>query len=184
MKNAIGKAVVPALISLALFSGAAWAQTAPASASSTSMSSSSTSAARAKSHAQRRMDNVEQQITTMHSQLNITDAQSKQWDAYAQTMRDNAQKTSDALRDRGQKMATMNADDIMKSYAELSQQHADQMQKLASAWSDLYAVLTPEQKQTADTLFHNRPLRGRSGMRGKHMAKPASASSAAPSSGT
>jgi Spy/CpxP family protein refolding chaperone len=182
MKNPIRKAVVPALISLAVFSGAAWAQTAPVSASSTSAMSSSSTAA--KSHAQRRMDNVEQQITTMHSQLNITDAQSKQWDAYAQTMRDNAQKTSDALRGRGQKLATMNADDIMKSYAELAQMHADQMQKLSSAWSDLYAVLTPDQKQTADTLFHNRPLRPRPGTHNKHTAKPASASSAASPSGT
>jgi periplasmic protein CpxP/Spy len=180
MKSPIRKAAVPALLLLTLFSGAAWAQTAPASASSTAMSSSSTAA---KSHAQRRMDNVEQQISTMHSQLNITDAQSKQWDAYAQTMRDNAQKTSDALRDRGQKMVTMNADDIMKSYAELAQMHADQMQKLSSAWSDLYAVLAPDQKQTADTLFHNPPLRSHPAMR-KHVAKPASASSAASSSGT
>jgi periplasmic protein CpxP/Spy len=184
MKNPIRKAAIPALISLALISGSAWAQTAPASASSTSMSSSSSmSSTPTKSRAQRRMDNVEQQINTMHSQLNITDAQSKQWDAYTQTMRDNAQKTSDALRDRGQKMATMNADDIMKSYASLAQMHADQMQKLASAWSDLYAVLTPDQKQSADTLFHNRPLRPRSGTR-KHVAKPATASSAASSSGT
>ena len=178
MQNPIRKAAVPALIALALISGTAWAQTAPAPASSTSMSSTAT-----KSHAQRRMDNVEQQISTMHSQLNITDAQSQQWDAYAQTMRDNAQKTSDAMRDRGQKMATMNADDIMKSYAELAQMHADQMQKLSSAWSTLYAVLTPDQKQTADTLFHNRPLRPRPAMH-KHVAKPASASSAASSPGT
>jgi periplasmic protein CpxP/Spy len=153
MKSPIRKAAVPALMSLALLSGTAWAQTAPASAASMS-SSSSMSTTSTKSHAQRRMDNVEQQINTMHSQLNITDAQSKQWDAYAQTMRDNAQKTSEALRDRGQKMASMNADDIMKSYAELAQMHADQMQKLSSAWSDLY------------------------------IAKPASASSAASSSGT
>jgi protein CpxP len=181
MKNPIRKAAVPALISLAMFTGAAWAQTAPVSASSTSAMSSSSTAA--KSHAQRRMDNVEQQITTMHSQLSITDAQSKQWDAYAQTMRDNAQKTSDALSGRRQKMAAMNADDVMKSYAELAQMHADQMQKLASAWSDVYAVLTPDQKQTADTLFHNRPLHPRAAMH-KHTAKPASASSAASSSGT
>jgi hypothetical protein len=71
----------------------------------------------------------------------------------------------------------------MKSYAELAQMHADQMQKLSSAWSDLYAVLTPDQKQTADTLFHYRPLRPRPGMH-KHTTKPASASSAASSSGT
>lgn len=179
MQNPIRKAAVPALISLALLSGTAWAQTTPASTSS----STSTSSTAAKSRAQQRLDNVEQQINTMHSQLNITDAQSQQWDAYAQTMRDNAQKTSAAMRDRGQKMATMNADDIMKSYAELAQMHADQMQKLSSAWSALYAVLTPDQKQTADTLFHNRPLRPHPGAH-KHAAKPASASSAASSPGT
>jgi Domain of Unknown Function (DUF1520). len=53
-----------------------------------------------KTHSQKRADAVEQRISDLHTQLKITDAQSKQWDAFAQTMRDNAMKTSQAFHDR------------------------------------------------------------------------------------
>lgn len=176
MKNPIRKAALPVLIAVALLSGSAWAQTAPASAMSTSMAAPS--AAKAAAHEQRHMDRVEQQITTLHSQLNITDAQSKQWDAYAQTMRDNAQNMSTAFADRKQKAPTLNADETMKSYADLTQMQADGMKKLSSAWSDVYAVLTPDQKKTADDLFQHRTPGTRPSSQ-KHRSKPASSSSAA-----
>jgi LTXXQ motif family protein len=175
MKNVIRKAAVPVMLSLAMFAGAAMAQ----QASPASAASSAAAPAAMKTHAQRRADAVEQRINDMHTQLKITDAQSTQWDAYAQTMRDNASKASSAFHDRAAKMASMNADDVMKSYAALAQMHADDMQKLSSAWSALYAVLSPEQKQTADALFHNRSV-GPHSMGRKHKSgKPASASSSA-----
>ncbi|RDS80357.1 Spy/CpxP family protein refolding chaperone [Dyella psychrodurans] len=179
MKNTIRKTAVPVVLSLAMFAGAVFAQegsTAPASASSAA-------APAAKTHAERRADAVEQRINDMHTQLKITDAQSTQWNAYAQTMRDNATKAASAFHDRSQKMSTMNADDVMKSYAELAQMHADDMQKLSSAWSALYAALSPDQKQIADDMFHNRAAHPHS-MPRKHAAKPASASSSATTSGT
>ncbi|GLQ46650.1 hypothetical protein GCM10007862_17010 [Dyella lipolytica] len=176
MKNVIRKAAVPVMLSLAMFAGAVMAQqTSPASAASSAAAPAAT-----KTHAQRRADAVEQRINDMHTQLKITDAQSTQWDAYAQTMRDNATKASSAFRDRASKMTSMNADDVMKSYAALAQMHADDMQKLSSAWSAVYAVLSPEQKQTADALFHNRTMGSHSMGRGhKKGSKPASASSSA-----
>lgn len=177
MKNAIRKAAVPLMFSLTAFAGSAIAQqTSPAPA----MASSSAAPAATKTHAQRRADAVEQRINDMHTQLKITDAQSTQWDAYAQTMRDNATKAGSAFRNRAQKMSSMNADDVMKSYAELAQMHADDMQKLSSSWSALYAVLSPDQKQAADDLFHNRAARPHSMARKqKGGGKPASASSSA-----
>ncbi|GAB2585679.1 Spy/CpxP family protein refolding chaperone [Dyella jejuensis] len=174
MKNLIRKAALPLALSLAMFAGASIAQsTAPASAMP-----ASTAPAATKTHAQRRADEVEQQITSLHTKLGITDAQSSQWDAYAQAMRDNAQKTGEAFKERAQKMSAMNADEVMKSYAELAQLHADNMQKLSSAFSTLYAALSPEQKQTADDLFRNRPMHHPSA-RGHKGSKPASASSTA-----
>jgi periplasmic protein CpxP/Spy len=174
MKNLIRKAALPLALSLSLIAGTAMAQSAaPAAASS-----SSAAPMAKKSHMQRRMDEVEQQISDLHDELAITDAESTQWSAYAQVMRDNAQKTGEALKDRHQKMESMNADDSMKSYAQLSQLNADNMQKLSSAFSALYAVLSPEQKQTADELFKNRPPRQGGGHGGKG-GKPASASSSA-----
>jgi periplasmic protein CpxP/Spy len=181
MNNTLRKAALPVALSLAMFAGAAFAQqssTAPAS------TSSSATPAASKSHAQRRADAVEQRIEDMHTQLKITDAQSTQWNAYAQTMRDNATKAAAAFHDRAQNLAGMNADDVMKSYAQLAQMHADDMKKLSDAWSALYAVLLPDQKQIANDLFHNRASHPHP-MPRKNAGKPASASSsAAPSGGT
>ena len=169
----------PSLLSLAMFSGAAWAQQAPAAADAAPASTTTTGVA--KSHSQKRADVVEQRITDLHGQLNITDQQTKQWDAFAGTMRDNARKTSQAYHDRAQKLPAMNADDAMKSYAALVQQHAENMQKLSSSFSDLYAVLSPEQKQVADAMYRNEQAK-KAAHRGSHKhgkaSMPASASSA------
>lgn len=179
MKKLFSKPALPLALSLALLGGIASAQsTAPASASS-----SASAPAAKKSHMQRRMDEVEQQINDLHEELGITDAQSSQWNAYAQVMRDNAQRTGQALHARHQKMENMSADESMKSYAQLAQLNADNMQKLSSAFSDLYATLSPEQKQTADELFRNRPPKQHMGGHKGKESKPASASSSAPASG-
>ncbi|WP_333677537.1 Spy/CpxP family protein refolding chaperone [Dyella sp.] len=173
MNKLFSKAALPVALSLALLGGTTMAQsTAPASTPS-----SSTAPAAKKSHMQRRMDEVEQQINDLHEELGITDAESSQWNAYAQVMRDNAQNTGKALHERHQKMESMSADDSMKSYAQLAQLNADNMQKLSSAFTSLYAVLSPEQKQTADELFRNRPPKQRMGGHREHEGKPASASS-------
>jgi periplasmic protein CpxP/Spy len=180
MKNSMRNVAVPALLVFALFTSPAWAQQsmAPASASSSAVPAKA-------SHAQRRADAVEDRITQLHGQLNITDAQSKQWDAFAQTMRDNAKKADQAFRDRAQKLPTMNAEESMKSYADIAQIHADDMKNMASAMSDLYAVLSPEQKETADTLYRNQPMKRHQAMQ-KHNMKssaPASGSSSATPAG-
>lgn len=181
MKNAIRKSALPFALSCALLAGSALAQsTTPASATS----SSSAAASASKTHAEKRADMVEQQINDLHEQLQITDAQSSQWNAYTGVMRNNASRASEAFQQRAQKMPTMNADEVMKSYAQLAQMHAEDMQKLSSAWSDLYAVLSPEQKQTADALFQHKALKPRHGMEHKKAAKPASASSSTTASGT
>lgn len=172
MKNMLRKTALPFALSLALLAGGALAQsTAPASSASTAAPSTS------KTHAERKMDRVEEQIDELHSQLQITDAQSKEWNAYTQVMRDNARKAASAFHDRAQKLPGMNADEVMKSYAQLAQMHADDMQHLASAWSDLYATFSPEQKQTADAVFQRKATTPHHGGAHKKSAKPASAAS-------
>lgn len=178
MKIAFRKAAVPAMLAFAMLAGSAWAQQA-----STPASTPSSSASPAKTHAQKRADAVEQRIDDLHTQLKITDAQSKQWDAFAQTMRDNARKASEAFHDRAQKLPSMNADEAMKSYAELAQMHADNMQKLASAWSGLYAVLSTEQKQTADAMYQNQAAKPHHMPMSKKAGAPAAAGSAAAPAG-
>jgi periplasmic protein CpxP/Spy len=172
MKSSIRIAVAPALLALACFTTSAWAQT---SAASDSTAAPSSAASAPLSHAQKHADFVEKRIDDLRAQLKITSQQAPQWDAFAQTMRDNATKTDQAFRDRAHKLPSENADDAMKSYAELAQLHADNMQKLATSFSALYATLSDDQKKIADPLFRNDHGK-RHGGPGKH--KPASAAPA------
>lgn len=176
MNKAIRNAAVPLLFALAACSASAWAQTSMAPASS---STSATTMSRHAQRAQKRADIVEQRINDLHEKLMITDAQSKPWDAFAQTMRDNARTTSRKFHDRSSKLSTMNADESMQSYAALAQEHADNMKKLSSAFGDLYATMSPEQKETADEMYRNQmPKRHRGMHKHKNGGAPASASSA------
>ncbi|MEP6896899.1 MAG: Spy/CpxP family protein refolding chaperone [Rhodanobacter sp.] len=173
MNKTIRNVAVPALFVFASLGTSVWAQTATAPAASSSIGMAMSH------HAQKRADVVEQRISDLHGKLMITDQQSKPWDAFAQTMRDNASKTRDAFRDRSQKLPSMNADDSMKSYAALVEQHAENMRKLSSAMSDLYAVLSPEQKQTADAMYRNQqPKRHHGSHKHGKSSAPASAASA------
>ncbi|WP_199099083.1 Spy/CpxP family protein refolding chaperone [Dyella sp. ASV21] len=115
----------------------------------------STNATSTPSHAQKSQDVVEQRIKDLYAELKITDKQAPQWNAFAQTMRDNAQKTRTAFHDRAQKLSSMNANDAMSSYASLAQLHADNMKSLASSMRDLYSVLSDDQKAIADSAFRN-----------------------------
>jgi periplasmic protein CpxP/Spy len=101
-------------------------------------------------------DRVEQHITQLHTQLHITPAQQVQWDQFAQVMRDNA-KGVDALVDqRGASLASMTAAENMQSYSQIAQQHAQDMQKLSTAFQTLYSSLSDEQKKNADEVFRAR----------------------------
>jgi protein CpxP len=172
MKNSILKTTGPALLTLAFLTTSAWAQSTAASGTAATTSSAQREANHEKKHA----DYVEQRINDMHAQLKITDQQSQQWDAYAQTMRDNAHSTDQAFRDRAQKLPSMSADEVMKSYAALAQMHADNMQKLATAFSALYGTLSDDQKKIADTLFRNEHGKRHAGHAAPHKHKSAAPS--------
>jgi protein CpxP len=173
MKTCISKVAVPALLTLALLATSAWAQT-PAA---TSPEPSSNPQA-ATSHAQKREDFINKRINVLHAQLKITDQQSQQWDAFAQTMRDNAQKMDQVFRDRAHKFSSLNANDTMKSYAAIAQLHADNMQKLAAAFSDLYGTLSDDQKKIADSVYRNEHGKRHAGAHKHKPAAPAGAASA------
>lgn len=178
MKTTFRSVALPALVSFAL-AMPAWAQQQPQPATGHTQLPTSTPES-TKDHGQKHADAVERRIADLHAQMKITDKQAKEWDAFAQTMRDNARKADQAFRDRAQKLPTMNASDAMKSYADLTETHADNMKKLASSFSDLYDVLSPEQKQIADAMYRSpgghmgEPGKGKMG---KKAARPANASS-------
>jgi protein CpxP len=152
---------LPALLALCLLAPAAWAQTPPANQSSPP-SANADAAAR---HAKSRTEFVEKRVAQLHAQLKITDQQTKQWDAYAQTMRENARRIDQAFQERASKLSSMNAEDAMNSYADLSRLHAENMQKLAAAFGALYETMSPKQKSNADKVFRTFAERRRAAMR-------------------
>ena len=101
-------------------------------------------------------DQVGQRITRLHSQLHITPAQQAQWDQFAQVMRDNATNMDQALEQRSTSFATLTAAENMQSYAQIAQEHAQDTQKLATAFQALYGSFSDDQKKNADTVFRAR----------------------------
>ncbi|RDI99888.1 hypothetical protein DVT68_03405 [Dyella solisilvae] len=178
MKTSLRNLTRPALLSLALVAAPCWAQ----QASAPTVPSSTPAAS--KDHGQQHADAVEHRIADLHTQLKITDQQAKPWDAFAQTMRDNARKADQAFRERAQKLPAMSAPDAMSSYADLTAIHADNMKKLASAFNDLYAVLSPEQKQIADTMYRNPGDHKGAPHKGGKSGKSRATANASSSSGT
>jgi protein CpxP len=96
---------------------------------------------------------ADQRIQALRAQLHITDAQTPQWNALAQAMRENATSTDALFRQRAGAAANMSALDNMKSYAKVARAYADNTEALATAFGALYGVLSDQQKQTVDTLF-------------------------------
>jgi protein CpxP len=105
------------------------------------------------------IDRVDQRITQLHRQLKITTAEDPQWQEFTAVMRMNATAANQAYTDRSKQLGTMTAVDDMKSYSDLTMMHAENMQKLTTAFEKLYAALSPEQQKTADTLFRGAAAR-------------------------
>ncbi len=101
------------------------------------------------------MQRVEHRIAVLHKRLGITAEQQPQWEQFATVMRDNARNMQQAIQQRGSSAATMNAAENMQSYAQLSEQHAQDVQKLAAAFQPLYGSLSAAQKEAADKMFRN-----------------------------
>jgi periplasmic protein CpxP/Spy len=111
---------------------------------------------------------ADKRIQDLRAQLHITEAQLPQWNAFAQVMRTNATSTDTLFRQRAGAAASMNALDNMKSYAQVARTYADNTQALATAFEGLYDVLTPQQKQTVDTLFRQDAQRIAAQQQAKH----------------
>jgi len=99
---------------------------------------------------------AQQRITDLHQRLNITAKEEPAWNKFARVMQANARQLDQAYQQRAQQFDSMNAVANMRSYAKIEQMRARDVEKLVPAFQSLYASLTPEQKQTADTLFRNR----------------------------
>ncbi len=131
------------LVTVTVLGGPAWAQNPAPSAPAQAARPERGTAAQ-----------VERRIAGLQRRLKITPEQQPQWDAFAAVMRQNAARIETLQRERADKVATMNAPDDMRSYADVARAHADDLQRLAAAFDTLYAAMTPEQKAAADRTFH------------------------------
>jgi hypothetical protein len=98
---------------------------------------------------------VEQRIADLHAKLKITPAEQVQWESFAQAMRDNAVAIDQAFQSRVKALPTMTAAENVKSYAELSAEHAKDMQRLVPVFQALYDSMSDSQKHAADQVFRN-----------------------------
>ena len=70
-------------------------------------------------------------------------------------MRDNARKMDDDYKDRATRFASLNALENMQSYAQIAQEHAEDVQRLLAAFQPLYTAMPDAQKKLADAAFRN-----------------------------
>ncbi len=155
-------AVLASLLMPAMaLSGGAFAQT-PANPAPTSPAPAAPTQPKAQAaKPASRADRIEKHIADMHAQLHITPAQQAEWDQFAQVMRENASGMSDTMEKRRTGFGSMNAADNMESYAQIAEQHAQNMQKLATTFKVLYGSMSDEQKKNADMVFRSRgPVQG------------------------
>jgi protein CpxP len=111
---------------------------------------------------------VEQKISDLQSKLQISSSQKTQWDRFAAVMRENARDMDKVFQARSQSLESMSAEANMKSYAQLAERHAQDVQKLVPAFDALYASMSPSQKQTADQVFRQDAGQGQAGAAGKN----------------
>lgn len=105
---------------------------------------------------------VEAHITELHKELGITAAQETQWNRVAQTMRENAQRLDKAIDQRKESMEHATAVDDLNAYAQVAETHAENVKRMADAFSGLYSAMSDAQKHEADQVFNHRAHEARS----------------------
>ena len=117
-------------------------------------------AAPAHHHHMATAETVETRIQHLHDKLKITEAQSAQWAAVAQVMRDNNTANKELIASKRQNEATMTAVEDLQAYAQVAEAHAQGVKKLATVFETLYDTMSPEQKAVADEVFraHKREM--------------------------
>ena len=110
-------------------------------------------------------DEVEQEITQLRDRLHITPAQQQQFDAFAETLRKNAQELDVLMHEKGQKPSA-NAVEDMRFYLQFTEAQAEGLKRLLPVFQALYDSLSDPQKRAADSVMGNaaqpgEPRRGR-----------------------
>jgi len=154
LSTRFGPLGVAALLSLPAVALAQSAQSPAAQAAAAPQSAASTSPIAGHPVAGKNAaERVERRIRELRAQLRITPAEEVQWNQFAEVMRENARDMDQAYMQRAQQFETMNAVQNMQSYEQLTEAHAQHVQKLVPAFQTLYDSMTEQQKQVADQVF-------------------------------
>ena len=109
-----------------------------------------------------RKRSVEARIKELHQELGITTAQQTEWDRVAQTMRENAGRLDKVIDQRKESMDRATAVDDLNAYAQVAETHAENVKRMADAFSGLYSAMSDEQKREADKVFSHQAREARS----------------------
>lgn len=105
-------------------------------------------------------DHVEGRIAFLKTELKITDTQTPQWNAFADTLRANALRMSEMQNTMmqggmmGQGGASVSAPDRLDRMEKMMATMVESLKATKATLAPLYAVLTDEQKKVADQLIH------------------------------
>lgn len=96
---------------------------------------------------------VEGHLAFLKAELHITDAQAPQWTAFADAMRNQATAMQAAMQAMPLPGGPVAAPDRMERHVAVLSARLDAMKAILAATKPLYAVLSDEQKKTADELM-------------------------------
>lgn len=105
---------------------------------------------------------IEGQIAFNKAELHITDAQLPQWNAFADALRGNAATLQTAMQKGMQASGSATAPEQMERRIAMHSTQLDTMKAMLAVVKPLYAVLSDDQKKTADELMGEHLM----GMRG------------------
>jgi len=103
-------------------------------------------------------DHIEGRIAFYKAELGITDAQLPQWNAFADALRGNAKGMRGAMTATMQAGVPATVPARMEAMVQMMSAHLDAMKATLAAVKPLYAVLSDDQKKTADELMAEHPM--------------------------
>jgi hypothetical protein len=102
-------------------------------------------------------EHVDGRLAFLKAELKITEAQAPQWSAFADAFRADAQKMGQmcaTMKEHGASMMTADFPDRLAMMEQHVTMHLESLRALKAAAQPLFAVLTDEQKKTANKILH------------------------------
>jgi len=111
---------------------------------------------------------AEQRLAALKIELKITDAQAAQWDAYAAAVREAAKAMGAQRAAMTEKMGAATLPQRLDLHEAMLVSHLEHLRKTKTAANALYAVLSDDQKRTADKALMGGMMRGHMGGLQRH----------------